>query len=125
MSLFDRICTEDADAQLTGKPLVESEEPKQQTDAEILGLTEDVAGALGESLGGHIPRYMNYRDLQYALEDAVTTCERNWTDKKRWREPGVSKLDKSHADLVQCIKDCAKRAKSFADAFDAAQKERV
>jgi len=120
MSLLDRLNTQIEElASPAGEavPLVEDNAP---TDAALLGLTEDAV--LTEMLGGmHVSRYLNPRDLQYSLEDAATTCERSWADRKRWNEEAG--LEKSYNTLVACLRDCSKKAKAYADAIDAARKK--
>jgi len=140
MSLFDRLSapieeqeqpagdaaplTEDTDVE-TGiddsQAEVQTEETDGPSDAEILGLTESEDGVLSEMLGGmHVRRYVNHRDLQYALQDAATTCERNWKDRSHYKEH--KKLEGKHKDLVECLRDCAKKAGAYADSQDEARK---
>jgi len=120
VSLFDRLSDQ---IQEDAAP-ASSEAPRAslfESTAELLNESE--GEVLSEMLGGmHVSRYMNPRDLQYALEDAATTCERSWADRKRWNE-GAG-LEKPHNNLVTCLRDCSKKAKAYADAIEAAQKKR-
>jgi len=90
----------------------------------LAGLTEqeqdqdDGRNPLHEMMGMMPRRYINKRDLQYALEDAATTCERMWAEKKRWKDPGLSKMEPKHKALVSSLRAAAKAAESCADAAD-------
>lgn len=106
------LLTEDTDA------LTEEHEP---SEVEILGLTEDDDGVLSEMLGGmHVRRYVNHRDLQYALEDAATTCERNWKDAMNRREHKTCEAE--HTALVAALRDASKKAGAYATKSEEARK---
>jgi hypothetical protein len=130
MSLFDRSSAPiEEQEQPAGEaaPLTEAvegqtEETAGPSDAEILGLTEGEDGVLSEMLGGMhgVRRYVNHRDLEYALQDCATTCERNWKDQMNRREN--KGMEGKHKALVECLRDCAKKAGAYADDQEEARK---
>ena len=125
MSLFSRMSTKIEEQERPAgeaASLAESviEEGREPSDAEILGLTEDEDGVLSEMLGGmHVNRFLDHRTLQYALEDAATTCERSWKDRKGYKEH--KGLADKHKALIECLRDCSKKAGTYADGMDAAR----
>jgi len=122
MSLLDRLNTQTEEAPAGDPAVAQAQaqtEAREPTEAEILGLTEDT-DVLSEMMGGmHVSRYVNHRDLQYALEDAATTCERSWKDRKGYKEH--KGLADKHKALIECLRDCSKKAGTYADGMDAAR----
>ena len=127
MSLFDRASASIQESEETdGTPLTEDVAGTPSllpSDAEILGLQEDESGVLSEMLGNmHGRRYVNHRDLQYALEDAATTCERNWKDRKGYQEH--KGMEDEHNALVAALREASAKARAYEDKVEAARKER-
>jgi len=89
------------------------------TEQEEQGDQDDGRNPLHEMMGMMPRRYLNKRDLQYALEDAATTCDRMWKEKKRFAKGDeLGKMKPKYDALVSALKAAAKAAEACADAQD-------
>lgn len=100
--------------------------PKTEQEAAVQDEAEDApkgsvttAQPLTEMMGYgcSTKRYLNPRDLQYALEDAKTTCTRMWNERKRFRDD-TKDMAGAHNKLQKALQAAAEAARAYADAQD-------